>query len=270
MAGPLRPHQQNEPAQLGLVKLKCEERQDTQDERVMGGEEGDLGAPVSGDQVEQEGQTEPLMLGSQPVSFTPELDREVMMVQPSHGMDAPSSGLIAIQEPRSLRRKRPRIAAAPNEPTVNEPQPQRGGVIRMEFDLEKIRARQRAAHRGIRGDQEQEQTAQFGASSLSTEGFNDAQAQDELRRIFEKQSFKEMRVVGQFNKGFIVCRLHDEIFIVDQHASDEKYNYETLRHKTQIKIQKLIAPLKMDLTAVQVHKPYIMWLERLMLCCCSR
>jgi DNA mismatch repair protein PMS2 len=59
-----------------------------------------------------------------------------------------------------------------------------------------------------------------------------------------------MEVLGQFNKGFIVARLRhaksqekggtDDLFIVDQHASDEKFNFETLQRTTQIKAQSLI------------------------------
>jgi DNA mismatch repair protein PMS2 len=35
--------------------------------------------------------------------------------------------------------------------------------------------------------------------------------------------------VGQFNLGFIVARLGRELFIVDQHASDEKATFERLQ-----------------------------------------
>ena len=36
----------------------------------------------------------------------------------------------------------------------------------------------------------------------------------------------KMKVIGQFNKGFIIAQLDDDLFIVDQHASDEKFNFE--------------------------------------------
>ena len=35
--------------------------------------------------------------------------------------------------------------------------------------------------------------------------------------------------VGQFNLGFIVARLGSHLFIIDQHASDEKRNFERLQ-----------------------------------------
>ena len=34
-----------------------------------------------------------------------------------------------------------------------------------------------------------------------------------------------MKIIGQFNLGFIVARLDGDLYIIDQHASDEKYRY---------------------------------------------
>ncbi len=49
-----------------------------------------------------------------------------------------------------------------------------------------------------------------------------------------------MQVLGQFNRGFILGRLDSNLFIFDQHAADEKYNYETLRRTTTLKTQGLL------------------------------
>lgn len=32
-----------------------------------------------------------------------------------------------------------------------------------------------------------------------------------------------MEIVGQFNLGFIIARVNDELYILDQHACDEKF-----------------------------------------------
>jgi DNA mismatch repair protein PMS2 len=37
------------------------------------------------------------------------------------------------------------------------------------------------------------------------------------------QDFPRMRVLGQFNLGFIVAELDGDLYILDQHACDEKY-----------------------------------------------
>lgn len=49
-----------------------------------------------------------------------------------------------------------------------------------------------------------------------------------------------MEVVGQFNLGFIVAKSGSDLFIVDQHASDEKWNFEELEKSTVLQTQKLI------------------------------
>ncbi|CAG0886003.1 unnamed protein product [Darwinula stevensoni] len=75
-------------------------------------------------------------------------------------------------------------------------------------------------------------------------------AEDELRRELTKDMFPQMEILGQFNLGFIITRLGPDLFIVDQHASDEKYNFENLQRNTVIQSQKLIVPMNLDLTAV--------------------
>lgn len=44
-------------------------------------------------------------------------------------------------------------------------------------------------------------------------------AEQELQRVFSKSDFVRMEVLGQFNLGFILARLGQDLFIVDQHAS---------------------------------------------------
>ncbi|XP_007940862.1 mismatch repair endonuclease PMS2 [Orycteropus afer afer] len=75
-------------------------------------------------------------------------------------------------------------------------------------------------------------------------------AEDELRREISKTMFAEMEIIGQFNLGFIITKLNADIFIVDQHATDEKYNFEALQQHTVLQGQRLIAPQPLNLTAV--------------------
>ena len=60
-------------------------------------------------------------------------------------------------------------------------------------------------------------------------------------------------VVGQFNLGFILCTLGDDLFIVDQHASDEIYNFERLQRTTTLNRQPLLVPKKLELTAAETQ-----------------
>lgn len=70
-----------------------------------------------------------------------------------------------------------------------------------------------------------------------------------------KTEFAQMDIIGQFNLGFIIVirRSGDQydLFIVDQHASDEKYNFETLQRETNIECQTLITPQPLELNIIE-------------------
>lgn len=73
-------------------------------------------------------------------------------------------------------------------------------------------------------------------------------AEQELKKEIKKDSFFQMEIIGQFNLGFIITKLSSDIFIVDQHASDEKYNFEMLQTTTVIQTQKMVNPETLELT----------------------
>ncbi|CDW77338.1 mismatch repair endonuclease pms2-like [Stylonychia lemnae] len=81
-----------------------------------------------------------------------------------------------------------------------------------------------------------------------------------LQRMFKKEDFKTLRVIGQFNKGFIMSVLNEEdLFILDQHACDEKYNFEKYSRTSVIDTQDLINPIQVELSvtdalAIKLHK----------------
>jgi DNA mismatch repair protein PMS2 len=101
------------------------------------------------------------------------------------------------------------------------------------------------------------------ASSDSVDDFSSAglanrdaqQVESELQRVITKSDFAHMTVLGQFNLGFIIARRRgeadgsDDLFIIDQHASDEKFNFETLQDTTKIRSQRLIQPRLLELSA---------------------
>ena len=90
-------------------------------------------------------------------------------------------------------------------------------------------------------------------------------AEERLSLTVSKNDFARMRIIGQFNLGFIIAirpahqlaepdktsTLQDEVFIIDQHASDEKYNFERLQATTIVQNQRLVQPKLLDLTAVE-------------------
>ncbi|EFN70759.1 Mismatch repair endonuclease PMS2 [Camponotus floridanus] len=79
---------------------------------------------------------------------------------------------------------------------------------------------------------------------------NQDEAEKELQRELTKDSFGKMEVIGQFNLGFIITRLENDLFIIDQHATDEKFRFEKLSNETKLKTQKLIVPKPMNFSAL--------------------
>ena len=85
-------------------------------------------------------------------------------------------------------------------------------------------------------------------------------AEEKLSLTILKTDFAKMKIVGQFNLGFILATRSadpasesagDELFIIDQHASDEKYNFERLQATTIVQSQRLVQPKTLDLTALE-------------------
>lgn len=62
-----------------------------------------------------------------------------------------------------------------------------------------------------------------------------------------KGDFSKMEIIGQFNLGFLVCKLNEHMFVVDQHAADEKSRYEFNWKNTKIQTQPLLAPKTLEL-----------------------
>ncbi|XP_044159563.1 mismatch repair endonuclease PMS2-like isoform X1 [Bufo gargarizans] len=75
-------------------------------------------------------------------------------------------------------------------------------------------------------------------------------AEAELRKEISKEMFSKMDIIGQFNLGFIIAKLDADLFIIDQHATDEEYNFEMLQQNTVLQGQRLIMPQKLNLTSV--------------------
>ena len=59
-----------------------------------------------------------------------------------------------------------------------------------------------------------------------------------------------MNVIGQFNEGFIITELNNSLFIIDQHAADEKVNYEYLLNNLTITRQPTICPIKVEMFSI--------------------
>jgi DNA mismatch repair ATPase MutL len=75
-------------------------------------------------------------------------------------------------------------------------------------------------------------------------------SEEDTQVVIKKEDFLRMRVLWQFNKSFIFCNLDKHLFIVDQHAADEKANYENYMKNAKLKRQMLIKPMILRLSPV--------------------
>ncbi|KAL6719884.1 ATP-binding mismatch repair protein [Lecanora helva] len=89
--------------------------------------------------------------------------------------------------------------------------------------------------------------------TLGSSGSNaDASPEERLSLTVSKSDFSTMHIIGQFNLGFILAtRNNTDLFIIDQHASDEKYNFERLQATTVVQNQRLVQPRSLQLTAIE-------------------
>jgi DNA mismatch repair protein PMS2 len=127
----------------------------------------------------------------------------------------------------------------------------RCSIDRIEMQIQKV---EELVHRSRRAE-----------SRIEPDAFTeDDSAEERLSLTVCKEDFSRMQIVGQFNLGFILafrprkatpsgCAItsDDELFIIDQHASDEKFNFERLQSSTIVQNQPLVKPYTLDLTAIE-------------------
>jgi len=96
------------------------------------------------------------------------------------------------------------------------------------------------------------------SNTVVKDAIDDANAESRLSLTVSKADFGQMRIIGQFNLGFVLAvrpsttqHTEDELFIIDQHAADEKYNYERLYRTVTLQSQRLVRPKVLELTAVE-------------------
>lgn len=95
-------------------------------------------------------------------------------------------------------------------------------------------------------DEEGDEGDEWGSQQPAAVG---AEADAALSRVLTKDKFRSMHVVGQFNLGFIVAASGSDLFILDQHACDEKVRYEKYCAGLELQQQPLIIPAPLDMTA---------------------
>ncbi|KAF7190335.1 DNA mismatch repair protein PMS1 [Pseudocercospora fuligena] len=124
----------------------------------------------------------------------------------------------------------------------------------MKIDADKIRKQLESFAAALREACENHD----GGSALVKDELDDVAAESRLSLTVTKPDFARMRIIGQFNLGFVLAVRpaadpgdEDDLFIIDQHAADEKYNYERLQRTVTLQSQRLVRPKPLELTATQ-------------------
>ncbi|MFW9996819.1 MAG: DNA mismatch repair endonuclease MutL [Candidatus Odinarchaeota archaeon] len=77
----------------------------------------------------------------------------------------------------------------------------------------------------------------------------------EVDHLLAKGAISALDIIGQHLETYIIACLNEDLFIIDQHAADERINYETIlksiKNAKTVR-QKLLQPLLINLTASEV------------------
>ena len=179
--------------------------------------------------------TEPLFLGDDDLMDLPEIDSQ---------LETDEEGV----ESSSLVRDFP-LSAPDSSEVAEHPEivrSEKTGELGMRFDIDSVCARWKQLRLSPSSSKlvDEEREGISADAGLDAKQENAAAA---LSRVIEKRDFRDMNIVGQFNLGFIIARkttgdaegVLDDLFIVDQHATDEKHNFETLIATTVMDSQRL-------------------------------
>lgn len=96
-----------------------------------------------------------------------------------------------------------------------------------------------------------------GENDMVADNIDKTDAEAQLSLTVSKADFARMTIAGQFNLGFIIALRpdkesgNDDLFIIDQHAADEKFNFERFTRSLTLDPQRLAQPKQLFLTAVE-------------------
>ena len=203
----------------------------------------DMDGPIFEDDHSQSNEEESMMQMSPDLSS--DLQPGPLAMSPNtsvlNGESAPSRYPTLVQDGESYRGEITRTSVP--------------GELSLHFDMSRLRNRYATCQhlRPMSPSKQNAYSAMVDGSFVNTAGVGNrdaAKAEAALARVISKSDFEKMEVLGQFNKGFIIARLRtnahgresqsDDLFIIDQHASDEKFNFESLQRSTVINAQSLI------------------------------
>lgn len=89
---------------------------------------------------------------------------------------------------------------------------------------------------------------------IPVENYREIEIQEEIQQLEaepKNQSLPQMQVIGQFHNCYIIAQGEEGLYIIDQHAAQERYHYEVIKHKIELgqnETQPLLVPLQIEST----------------------
>lgn len=83
------------------------------------------------------------------------------------------------------------------------------------------------------------------------------QKKEEIASAPRNRSLPQMEVIGQFHNSYIIAQGEAGLYIIDQHAAQERYHYEVIRDKIlsgNNDTQPLLLPISIETTAVAISQ----------------
>ncbi|MXV63052.1 DNA mismatch repair endonuclease MutL [Natronorubrum sp. JWXQ-INN-674] len=133
-----------------------------------------------------------------------------------------------------------------NTDTATEPAATRG-----DSSPDRARGRDRNQDPGPNSDQNPDSERKFTPETEQRTLTGEAATGD--RNDFD--SLPSLRVLGQLDDTYLVCETDDGLALIDQHAADERVNYERLQRAfaADPAAQALASPVELELTAVEAE-----------------
>jgi len=79
-------------------------------------------------------------------------------------------------------------------------------------------------------------------------------------KISEVSKFPELRLIGQFNKTYILGEINNELYLIDQHAAHEKILFE--KYKSEIKNAEVLSQILVTPTVIELtQEDYAYYIE---------
>ena len=81
-----------------------------------------------------------------------------------------------------------------------------------------------------------------------------------LNEAYKISKFPELRLIGQFNKTYILGEIYNELYLIDQHAAHEKILFE--KYKKEIKNSDVLSQILLTPTVIELnHEDYAYYIE---------